>query len=346
MIESGSDFQKNGRLTDSDRAHDQPPSKLPDLLLQIREKRIGAEALARFIAEVAPLCVHHRRYYSEFFQLWQEAGIHITPVHFYQPIPDTRDLPPKLWERPSKLSGIDMNEPAQLELLRVTFPQFRTECEKLPVETTNPSEFSLLNGLFGGIDALVAYCMVRHFKPNTIIEVGSGYSSLLLARACAENGNSSLTCIEPFPLDFLKKGFPGLRNLTQRRVQDVDREFFSQLRAGDILFIDSSHTVKAGGDVNYLFLEILPCLNPGVIVHVHDIFFPFEYPRSWIMEEHRFWSEQYLLQSFLAFNDTFEVVLCNSYLAATHREELKATFPHSPSWGGGSFWMRRKLTSE
>jgi Methyltransferase domain len=185
--------------------------------------------------------------------------------------------------------------------------------------------------------------MVRHFKPRTIIEVGSGYSSLICGRAAAMNGDSALVCIEPFPLDFLLQGFPGFRSLIQKNVQNVEIEFFSQLDSGDILFLDSSHTVKIGGDVNYLFLEVLPRLKPGVIVHVHDIFFPFDYPRDWVLNKCRFWTEQYLLQAFLAFNSDFEVLLCNSYLAHSYLEEFKATFSHSPWWGGGSFWMRRRL---
>ena len=134
--------------------------------------------------------------------------------------------------------------------------------------------------------------MVRHFKPRNIIEIGSGYSSLISGQAAAKNGAPALICVEPFPLDFLKKGFPGLRALVQKKVEDVGLDFFSQLQSGDIFFIDSSHTVKIGGDVNYLFLEVLPRLNPGVIVHVHDILFPFDYRRDWVMDEFRFWTEQ------------------------------------------------------
>jgi Methyltransferase domain len=124
----------------------------------------------------------------------------------------------------------------------------------------------------------------------------------------------------------------------------VELDFFSKLESGDILFIDSSHTVKIGGDVNYLFLEVLPRLKPGVIVHVHDIWFPFDYDRQWVLGEFRFWAEQYLLQAFLAFNSEFEVLICNSYLGFYFPEELKSCFPHSPWSGGGSFWMRRKIT--
>ncbi len=305
---------------------------------------IDLEEIARFVAEVAPRCVNNARY-PEFFRIWEERGVHLTPVHFYQPIPDTRTLPESLWEKRSELRGIDMNDATQLDLLRNCFPKFREEYEQFPrASTGEPAQFYFDNGRFGGTDALAAYCMVRHYKPNLIIEVGSGYSSLISGQAAAKNGNTPLICIEPFPLDFFAKGFPGLRSLIEKKVQDVDLDFFSQLQSGDILFIDSSHTVKIGGDVNYLFLEVLPRLNPGVIVHVHDILFPHDYRRDWVMDELRFWCEQYVLQAFLAFNSTFEVLLCNSYLADRYLEDFKNTFPASPWWGGGSFWMRRKTS--
>jgi len=277
----------------------------------------------------------------------------VTPVHFYQPIPDTQSLPETLWDRPSKLAGIDMNDFGQLDLLRRHFPKFRDEYEQIPIKPTGEGGgFHLNNRLFDGTDALVAYCMVRQFQPRLIIEIGSGLSSLLLAQAAARNSSSNLTCIEPFPRELVRKGFPGLRSLIEKKVQDIDLNFFSQLESGDILFIDSSHTVKIGGDVNYLFLEVLPRLNPGVIVHVHDIFLPFEYRRDWVMDELRFWTEQYLLQAFLTFNSEFEVLMANRYLAHRYLEHLKAAFPslenlkaalpNSVRWGGGSFWMRRK----
>ena len=185
--------------------------------------------------------------------------------------------------------------------------------------------------------------MVRHFRSQRIIEVGSGFSSLVLGQAAAKNKTSSLICIDPFPGELLRNGrVPALQSLIETKVQDVDLEFFSQLDRGDILFIDSSHAVKIGGDVNYLFLEVLPRLNPGVIVHVHDIFFPFEYRRHWVLNEFRFWTEQYLLQAFLTFNSEFEVLLANYYLSRYYKEHLQAAFPDLLRWIGGSFWMRRK----
>jgi hypothetical protein len=324
------------------RALDSAPLVLRDLAGEALRGNVDMAELSRFIATVIPRCLHGANF-LECFRVWEQHGFHVTPVHFYQPIPDTQTLPETLWKRPSKLVGIDMNHSVQLDLLRKRFPKFREEYEQFPTKPTGePTRFYLSNGLFDGTDALVAYCMVRHFQPHLIIEVGSGFSSLVSGEAAAKNKSSALICIEPFPQEFLKQGFPGLRSLIEKRVEDVDLNFFSQLGCGDILFIDSSHTVKIGGDVNYLFLELLPRLKPGVIVHAHDIFFPFEYRRDWVMDEFRFWTEQYLLQAFLSFNSEFEVLMANSYLSHYYKEDLKAAFPSLASWGGGSFWMRRK----
>jgi hypothetical protein len=313
-----------------------------NLTNEVLRGNVDVAHLSQFLATVIPHCLHGGKF-NEIFRLWERHGFHVTPVHFYQPIPDTQSLPETLWNRPSDLAGIDMNDSTQLDLLRNHLPKFRAEYDQFPAEPTSESgRFYLNNGLFDGTDALVAYCMIRHFQPRLIIEVGSGFSSLVAAEAIARNGGSELICIDPFPLDFLRKGVPGLHSLVEKKVEDIDLEFFSQLHCGDILFIDSSHTVRIGGDVNYLFLEVLPRLKPGVIVHVHDIFFPFDYRRDWVTDEFRFWSEQYLLQAFLTFNSTFEVLMANNYLSHYYEDAAKTAFPSLASWGGGSFWMRRK----
>ena len=302
--------------------------------------------LSRFIATVIPYCLHSGKVSRDISCLGaarfpRDAGALLSTYSRYPNLSET------LWNRPSELVGIDMNDSVQLDLLRNCFPKFRHEYEQFPTKPTGqPSRFYLNNGLFDGLDALVAYCMVRHFRPRLIMEIGGGFSSLILGEAAADNHSSCLICIEPFPQEFLKRGFPGLHSLIEKRVEDVELEFFSQLSSGDILFIDSSHTVKIGGDVNYLFLEVLPRLKPGVIVHVHDIFLPFEYRRDWVIQEFRFWTEQYLLQAFLTFNSEFEVLMANSYLSHSHEEDLKTTFPSLHSWGGGSFWMRRKVSDD
>jgi hypothetical protein len=315
---------------------------LHELAGEVAQGNLGVMEVSSFIAAVMPRCLRSKQF-REIFPLWEQHGFHVTPVHFYQPIPDIQSLSETVWARPSELVGIDMNESVQLDLLRRQFSKFRHECEQLPTEPTEkPSQFYLNNGLFGGLDALVAYCMVRHFQPRLIVEIGSGFSSLILGEALTKNNESSLICIDPSPQGFLRQNFPGLGSLIEKRAQDIDFDFFSQLNPGDILFIDSSHTVKIGGDVNYLFLEVLPRLEPGVIVHIHDIFLPFDYRRDWVMEQFRFWSEQYLLQAFLLFNSEFEVLMANSYLNHYHQEQLQAAFPTLSSWRGGSFWIRRR----
>jgi predicted O-methyltransferase YrrM len=269
--------------------------------------------------------------------------VHVTPVNFYQPIPDTRTLSDNLWDKARTAPGVDLNEAVQCDFLKTAFPRFRDEYDALPHKPTDDqNEFFLENDFFGGTDALVLYCMVRHFRPSVVLEVGSGASSLLTAKAALRNENTQLICIEPYPDDRLRAGFPGLTRLIQERVQDVGLATFEQLKAGDILFIDSSHVVAIGSDVTYLFLEVLPRLKAGVIVHFHDIFLPMEVRRDWVMNECRFWNEQYLLQAFLAFNSVYEVLLCNNYLGVQHYGLMQSTFPNSPWWGGGSFWMRRK----
>jgi Methyltransferase domain len=319
------------------RDFESAPAALREIADEAKCGNVDISELSRFIATVMPLCLRST-VRQELFPIWERHGFHVTRVHFYQPIPDTRSLPEELWSQPSKLVGIDMNDSMQLDLLRNHFSKFRSEYESISAEPPPDQVWP-----FSGPDALVAYCMVRHFRSRRIIEVGSGSSSLVLGQAAAKNNDSTLICIDPFPGELLRKGsIPALQSLIESRVQDVELEFFSQLEAGDILFIDSSHTIKVGGDVNYLFLEVLPRLKPGVIVHVHDIFFPFDYPRDWMVEKFRFWTEQYLLQAFLIFNSEFEVLIANSYLNHYHLSELKAAFPNLRRWESGSFWMRRK----
>jgi hypothetical protein len=169
--------------------------------------------------------------------------------------------------------------------------------------------------------------------------VGSGFSTRLFVEAARRNGPTDILCIEPYPDQILQSALPV--ELVTRRVQDVPASLFDRLESGDFLFVDSSHTVKTGGDVSHLLLEVFPRLKPGVIVHLHDVYLPRELPKDWVLDQLRFWSEQDLLQAFLAFNNTFEVVLANAYLLLRHEEILRAIFPRADWLGGGSFWIRR-----
>ncbi len=191
--------------------------------------------------------------------------------------------------------------------------------------------------------------MIRHFKPRKIIEIGSGYSTYLLAQAILKNKKENdgyeceLVAVEPYPNDILKAGFPGLFKLIPNKVQDIPLSIFEKFRDNDILFIDSSHVLKIGSDVQYEFLEILPRLKKGVIVHIHDIFLPAEYPKESVLKKYRFFTEQYLLQAFLAFNDSFELLFAASYMHLKHPDKLEASFysyEREARWPG-SFWMRK-----
>lgn len=277
-----------------------------------------------------------------YFQLWEEHGFHITRNHFYSPLPDTRLLGEDTRRRVSELPGVDPNEAGQLRLLREVFPRFAGEYGRFPLEPTgDPAAFYFNNGQFGGVDALVLYCMVRHYRPTTIVEVGSGYSTRVASRAAVRNGATSIICIEPYP-EAIIPTLPAVDRLISSPVQEVDLGLFEALGPNDILFIDSTHVVRTGGDVPFLYLEVLPRLQPGVIVHLHDIFLPGDYPRNWLTEHHLFWNEQYLLHGFLLFNATFEVLFGNNYMRLRHGRELRAAFPGAPEIEPGSFWMRRK----
>lgn len=332
---TGKQVHPAGELTLASASATRPPA-IEEVAALAEE--LGLEQRARLITElVLPFLdekVSHR-----FFSFWERHGFHITPVHFYQPIPDTRELGPEHGSTERELPGIDLQLPRQLELLR-SFSEFRAEYGDFSLEaTSDPQNLHLENGMFEGTDALALYCMIRLFQPSRIIEVGAGYSTLVAQNAALRNGHTRVTSIEPFPPEWLN-GLPGIE-IKRLPIQEMDLEFFETLDMNDILFVDSSHVVKTGGDVNFLILEVLPRLRPGVIVHFHDIFLPFEFPRHWIVEKHLFWTEQYLLQAFLTGNNDFEILLANALLGARHQDEMRRVFPRSNWWGGASFWIRR-----
>jgi hypothetical protein len=288
------------------------------------------------------------------FPLWERMGVHVTPVHFYEPVPDTRELRSDLWSRTSELVGVDLSEDRQLQLLADFRVKFKTECDTLPLDRTgNPSDFYYRNDTFGWVDAAILYCVLRHFKPRTICEIGSGSSTLLTARALAANRGEDpryecdVLTIDPFPSGALKAAASGNVRFREAPVQSVPLAEFEKLRAGDVLFIDSSHVLKTGSDVQWMYLEILPRLAPGVLIHAHDIFLPREYPERWIKKDRRFWNEQYVLQAFLSFNSAFEVLLSAALLHLRHSEVLAQSFAiYDPSHESpGSFWFRRREVS-
>jgi predicted O-methyltransferase YrrM len=282
------------------------------------------------------------------FGFWERHGVHVVPVHFYEPIPDTRLLDPALWTETRSLPGIDLRAEAQLQRLQDFAARYRSEYERFPRHATaDATQYHEENGQFASTDGEVLHCMIRSSRPRLVIEVGSGFSTLITAAAlrrnAAEGAPGELVCIEPYPNAVLRAGVPGLTRLISAPVQKVPLETFAQLGAGDVLFIDSSHVVAVGSDTTREVLDIVPRLAPGVLVHFHDIYTPIEYPRGWVLDEHRFWNEQYLVEAFLSFNDRFEVLYAGSYLHVTQLQKLMEFSPlYRPEarWST-SLWIRR-----
>ena len=283
------------------------------------------------------------------FPVFEHFGIHLAPVHYYSPIPDTRSLKrsPAKFEEEHPMFGIDMRAEKQLTLLKTIVLPYERE-----YLTVNGGQFGVDEKAmpsYAPLNALALYAIVRHFQPKLIIEVGSGFSTTVSACALVENQKKGvaagrLIAIDPYPSTKLRRGLEGLSQVILSRVEEIPGAMFTELAANDILFIDSSHTVKIFGDVNYLFLNVLPQLQKGVLIHVHDIFFPMDYlPHHFFTRGNKqFWQEQYLLHAFLMFNREFQILLSNSYLHKKYQPELMHMFPwyHTERWPS-SFWMVR-----
>ena len=183
----------------------------------------------------------------------------------------------------------------------------------------------------------------RHLRPARYLEVGSGYTTALALDTNERylDGAMTVTAIEPHPelLRGVLRADDRVEVLSEP-VQSVPVERFCALGPGDVLFLDCSHVLKTGSDVQHLYTNVLPVLAAGVHVHVHDVFWPFEYLRHWV-EAGRAWNEAYLLHAFLLFNDAFDIVLWNHYLAAEHRDVIAAELPQMLATPGGAIWLRR-----
>lgn len=290
--------------------------------------------------------------FHKLFSFWENLGFHLTTNQYDSPIPDTRTLNDQIWLRQRELVGIDLNEKRQIQFLAKLESMFKSEYHKIPMskaQTNKSYQFYLNNGAFQFADALILYCMIRYFKPKRVFEVGSGNSTYLIAEALLKNKKDNgvfgkLISYEPYPNDVLKKGFPGLSELNISKIQDVDLARFDDLEENDILFIDSSHVLKIGSDVHFLYLEVLPKLKRGVNIHIHDIFMPYEYPRDWVLCSQRFWTEQYLLQALLTYSRAYSVLWAGNYMRLKYPDKLRQAFDcFDPNKKMASFWIRKEI---
>ena len=277
-------------------------------------------------------------------------SIGVCPIidHYYEPLFHPRNLRYSLKDK-RNLPGIDWNVDAQIALLK----SFHYEEELLAIPLESESENSMPtyyynNHTYESGDGDFLYCMIRHFKPHHIIEVGSGFSTLASIMAIEKNMQEDQDyhclheCIEPYENSWLEK-VPA--QIIRKKLEDVDPKIFGQLEENDMLIIDSSHMIRPQGDVLLEYLEILPSLPKGVLVHIHDIFSPKDYPDEWIKGVIYFWNEQYLLEAFLTNNSNYEIVAASNYLMHNHYDLISEKFPIlklQPDREPGCFWIRKK----
>lgn len=276
---------------------------------------------------------------------FRKIGVYPVRDHYYEPLFNTANLRHSL-RADRVLPGIDWNLQGQRELLKKF--QYQNELKALHRRAIEPLKYNFGNDTFRAGDSEFLYSLIRTIKPRKIIEIGSGNSTLMSLEALQANRredaqqNCDLICIEPFERPWLEKLDI---KLERRMVEDVDIQVFKNLSKNDILFIDSSHMMRPQGDVLTEYLRILPEIQPGVWVHVHDIFSPKDYLTEWIEDEMKFWNEQYLLEAFLSMNPHFKVVGALNYLKNHSPTEMAQAFPVYASdpadFEPGSFWLYR-----
>jgi hypothetical protein len=270
-----------------------------------------------------------------------------TPGHYYSPICDPRKIE-KWYQSPADcngevpLPGIDLQRNIQIDRLR-SWQHYISEI-RFPENCTAPWRYYYGRGTQYALgDAIPLYCFIRELNPKRYVEIGSGFSSvcvldtvdqLLLDLQC--------TFIDPEPerlQNLLKSTEPRSFRLLPITVQDVPLEIFDELEAGDILFVDSSHVLKTSSDVEFELFSILPRLRPGVFIHFHDIFYPFEYPPEWVKERNYSWNEIYSLRAFLMYNNKFTIEFWNDYLVKTSTKVVADVAPNMIRHSGGSCWL-------
>lgn len=276
----------------------------------------------------------------ELYRTWVPPGHVLSPIHSAD---EVRSCEKQLYAIPRTMPGINLNELGQLQFfdeLRQYYPE-----QPFPAAKTAERRYWFENPAYSYSDAILLYCMIRHLRPNQIVEVGSGYSSAAMLDTNELFFDNSISCtfIDPKPQlvrSLLRDGDLERIRIVEKEVQDVEVELFAGLSENDILFVDSSHVSKVGSDVNHLFFNVLPRLQSGVFIHFHDIFYPFEYPLDWVYEG-RAWNEAYVLRAFLQYNQQFEVQLFNTFIDWFHKEKYFSDMPLVQKNTGGSIWLKK-----
>ena len=314
--------------------------------LRLMILRFADILLVPFVYPAAWMLKHIRRLGVQKFPACRRVllNVGVFPIrnHYFEPQFDHRQSR-QTFSKERILPGIDWNTDEQLSILG-SF-SFAEELLTVPREGANRLSFHMENGSFESGDAEYWYQLIRTIKPRRIFEIGSGNSTLMAVKAInktrAEDPGYTCkhVCIEPYEQPWLEQ--TGLA-VIRERIEDLDPGFFSELEENDILFIDSSHVIRPQGDVLLEYLYLLPSLNKGVIVHVHDIFSPRDYPEQWLKDEVRLWNEQYLLEAFLTHNADWKIIGALNYLCHHHFDELKRVAPFlAVGREPGSFYLRK-----
>lgn len=267
--------------------------------------------------------------------------------HYYSPIPSREDVLSYVKSRKApagNLPGINLNESSQ----RAVLDEYTGFYQDLPfpIHQTTGHRYYYENNWFGYTDAIFLYSFLRKYTPQRIIEVGSGFSSAVMLDTIDGffSERPRVTFIEPYPdrlMSLLKEGDTKKVEIIDKKIQNVAPETLLSLEAGDFLFIDSSHVVKCGSDLQFLMFDILPRLRSGVFVHFHDVFYPFDYPAEWLVEG-RYWNENYFLRAFLSYNSEWSILFFNTYAHLMFYETIKENMPLCAKSSGGSLYIQRK----
>jgi hypothetical protein len=277
-------------------------------------------------------------------RLARRFGYHLVRADYYSPIPELDALPERLWLDPPPMPAVGWDLDAQLRYVVEELGPLMAE-QAAPPDPPGVGGYHYRNPFFNALDADVLYAIVRRLRPPRIIEIGSGFSTLVIENAAARNRaeGSSLRheVYDPFPSVHLAPVRDRLQ-LHRAPAEAVAAETLAGLAAGEVLFVDSTHTVKPGSDVVHLLLDVLPRLQAGVVIHIHDFFRPFEYPRVLMERFGCYWQEHHLVQALLVGNPDFEILCANHALARLRRDALLPVVPAlEPEMQPSSLWLRR-----
>jgi hypothetical protein len=310
----------------------------------VNKSDLAATAFMRLTSPILRFIAHRRGSLPMFAAAADRAGVSLRTTHYYEPSYRESDLPART-DIARPLPAINFNEYEQLDFLRQC--RFADELRAIPVKKLSEKTFGYENGMYEHGDADMLYNMIRVYKPARIIEIGSGQSTLMARLAIEVNVSvdSSYSCqhicIEPYEMSWLEE--IGI-DIIRERVEQVKLSTFDVLQANDVLFIDSSHVIRPYGDVLREMNEIIPRVASKVMIHVHDIFTPHDYPEPWLRSQRRLWNEQYLLEAFLAYNSSYKIVCAMSWLKHKHFDAVAAACPMltvNPNAEPGAFWFTK-----